>query len=102
MMDPDDWDELTAAGEAAGRAVPAIVLRYRCSGVLTWALLHRMEGEVLADLESGGEHPAWALNMIRAAAVLGYPNDDRPASFSDAAIVPIIFGQIEEAWNLVH
>jgi len=101
-MDPDDWDELTAAGEAAGRIVLEIVSRHRCAGFLTWALLHQMESEVLAELRARGEHPASALNMIRSAPVLGYPNDDRPVSFSGASIVPIIFGQIEEAWNLVH
>ena len=102
MMDPDDWDELTAAGEAAGQVVLEIVSRYRCAGFLTWALLHRIESEVLAELKAREEHTASALNMIRAAPVLGYPNDDRPASFSGASIIPIIFGQIEKAWNLVH
>jgi hypothetical protein len=102
MMAPYDWDELTEASEAADRAVREVVMRHRCSGVLTWSLLHRMEGEVLAQLEAGGEHSAWTLNMIRSAPVLGYPNDDRPVSFSNASIVPIIFGQIEDAWSLVH
>lgn len=102
MMDRDDWEELTAAGEAAGRVVPEIVMRHRCAGFLTWALLHQMESEVLAVLEARGAHPPSALNMIRSAPVLGYPNDDRPVSFSCASIVPIIFGQLEDAWNLVH
>jgi hypothetical protein len=84
-MDPDDWDELMAADEAAGRAVPEVVRRHRCAGVLTWALLHQIEGEVLAELETGGEHSASMLNMTRSAPVLGYPNDDRPVSLSSAS-----------------
>jgi hypothetical protein len=101
-MNSDDWDELAEAGEATSRAVSRIVMRHRCSGVLTWALLHKIEDEVLAELQACGEHSISTLNMIRSAPVLGYPNDDRPVSFSNAAIVPIIFGQIEKAWNVVH
>lgn len=102
MMDRNDWDELTATEDAAGQVVQKIVIRHRSSGVLTWALLHRIESEVLAELKADGEHSAWALRMIKAAPVLGYPNNDRPASFVGSSIVPVIFGQIEEAWNLVH
>jgi hypothetical protein len=98
----NDWDELTETDEAAARIVPEIVMRHRSSGYLTWALLHQIEDEVLAELKASGEHSAWTLNMLRAAPALGYPKDDRPVSFSNATIVPIIFGQIEEAWNLVH
>lgn len=101
-MAPYDWDELTEASAAAGRVVREVVLRHRCSGVLTWALLHQMEGEVLAELQAGGEHSAWMLNMIRSTPLFGYPKDNRPVSFSEASIVPIIFGQIKDAWNLVH
>jgi hypothetical protein len=101
-MDEDDWDDLAAADEAAKRAVPAVVMRYRESSALTWALLHQMESEVLAELAASGEHPDFALNMIRSAPVLGYPRDDRPASFGGAAVVPIIFRQIEKVWNTVH
>jgi hypothetical protein len=102
MMDRDDWDELTAADEAAGRAVQEIVKRYRSSGVLTWALLHQIEQEVLTELEADGKYSAWALRMIKSAPVLGYPDDDRPASFGSSSIMPIIFRQIEDAWNLAH
>lgn len=98
----NDWDELTEADEAAARIVPEVVMRYRDSGILTWALLHQIEDDVLAELKASGEHSAWTLNMLRAAPVLSYPKDNRPVSFSGAGIVPIIFGQIEEAWNLVH
>lgn len=102
MLDSDDWDDLDAAGEAAKRAVPGVVLRHRSSGTLTWALLHQMEAEVLAELVASGEHPAVVLQMIRSAPVFGYPVDDRPVSFGGASVVPVIFGQIEEVWNWVH
>jgi hypothetical protein len=101
-MDMHDWDDVKAADEAAQRAVPAIVMRYRESNVLTWALLHHMESEVLAELAASGEHPEFALNMIRSAPVLGYPSDDRPVSFGSATVLPIIFREIEKVWNRVH
>jgi hypothetical protein len=102
VMDETDWEELKAADEAAGRIVPEIVMHNRCSGILTWALLHRIENEVFAKLEASREHPQWVLNMLRSAPVLGYPIDDRPVAFSNASILPVIFRQIEKAWNLVH
>lgn len=101
-MDEDDWDDLMAADEAAGHVVCRIVPRYRCSGILTWRLLHQIEDEVLAELKACGEHSETTLNMMRAACVLGYPNDNRPVSFSSATVLPIIFRQIEKAWNLVQ
>jgi hypothetical protein len=101
-MDMDDWDDLAAADEAAKRAVPAVVMLYRETSALTWALLHQMELEVLTELAASGEHPEFILNMIRSAPVLGYPSDDRPASFGAAAVMPIIFRQIEKVWNAVH
>jgi hypothetical protein len=101
-MYADIWDELTAASEAAKRAVPEVVGRYRCSGILTWSLLRQIEAEVLAELQALDEHPDWILNMIRSAPVLGYPKDNRPVSFAKAGVVPIIFNLVEKAWNLVH
>ncbi|WP_081933884.1 DUF2471 family protein [Massilia sp. 9096] len=102
MLDESFWDELTAVGDAARRAVPEIVSRYRHEGVLTWSLLHEIEAEVLAELRALGKYEEWILNMIRAAPVLGYPTDDRPVSFANAGVVPIIFKLVEKAWKLVH
>ncbi|MFC5551746.1 DUF2471 family protein [Massilia aerilata] len=102
MINTYEWDELTAADEAANCAVSQIVMRHRHLGVLTWALLHQIEAEVLVELRASGEHSTSTLNMIRASPLLCYPKDDSPVSFGNASIVPVIFGQIEEAWNLVH
>jgi hypothetical protein len=102
MVDAGILEDLDAADEAARHAVPNVVRRYRESGVLTWALMHQIEAEVLGELEATGVHPRAALSMIRSSPVWGYPRDDRPVSFGNATVMPIIFRQIEEAWNFVH
>lgn len=102
MVDAGILEDLDAADEAARQVVPAVVMRYREAGVLTWALMHRIEAEVLDELDATGVHPKAALSLIRSSPVWGYPRDDRPASFGGATAVPIIFRQIEEVWNFVH
>lgn len=95
-------DVLFAADAAVREAVPAIVQRYRSAGVLTWALLHKIEAEVLADVAATGGHSKRILDMMRAPAALEYPKDDRPASFDGHDFVPIVFGAIEDAWRRVN
>jgi hypothetical protein len=57
---PPGWrgpmDTLIAADAAVREVLPAIVRRYRSAGVLTWALLHEIEADVLAHLASTGQH----------------------------------------------
>uniref|UniRef100_UPI003F50B1EE DUF2471 family protein n=1 Tax=Caballeronia sp. LjRoot34 TaxID=3342325 RepID=UPI003F50B1EE len=95
-------DVLFAADAAVREAVPAVVQRHRTAGVLTWALLHKIEGEVLAEVAASGNHSKRILDMIRAPDALGYPKDDRPASFVGHDFVPIVFGAIEDAWRRVN
>lgn len=95
-------DVLFAAEAAVKEAVPAVVQRHRSAGVLTWAVLHRIESEVLADVASTGKHSKRILEMLRAPAAFNYPNDDRPASFEGHGFVPIVFGAIDEAWRRVN
>lgn len=95
-------NELRAVDHAASHAVPAVVMRYREAGILTWALLHQIEAEVLAELRATGDHDVDVLNMMRSAEALGYPSDDRPASFEGKQLVPIIMGKIEKEWWRVH
>ena len=91
------------AAEAAVRdAAPAVVQRHRSAGVLTWALLHTMEVEVLADVAATGKHSKRILDMIRAPAALDYPKDEREASFEGHDVVPIVFRAIEDAWRRVN
>lgn len=101
-MDDDDWDEVNAAGVAAGEKVREVVMRHRCAGILTWALMHQLEEEVVSELSSSGAHPPWALNMMRSLPVFGYPADDRPVTFGEDSCAPFIFSRINDAWNLVH
>jgi Protein of unknown function (DUF2471) len=87
---------------AVKEEVPAVVQRHRSAGVLTWALLHRIESEVLSDVAATGKHSKRILDMLRAPAALGYPKDDRPASFEGHEFVPIVFGAIDDAWRRVN
>jgi Protein of unknown function (DUF2471) len=95
-------DVLFAAASAVKEAVPAVVQRHRSAGVLTWALLYRIESEVLADVAATGKHSKRILDMLRAPAALSYPKDERPASFEGHEFVPIVFGAIDEAWRRVN
>lgn len=102
MVDAGILEDLDAADEAARQIVPRVVMRYREVGVLTWALMHQIEDEVLQELDASGVHPKAALSMIRSSPVWGYPRDDRPATFGSEAAVPVIFLQVAKAWNRVH
>jgi hypothetical protein len=95
-------DVLFAADAAVREAVPAIVLRHRSAGVLTWALIHQIESEVLAEVAASGKHSPRMLNMLRAPAALDYPKDDRPVSFQGHDFVPPVFGAIDDAWRRVN
>ena len=92
-------DMLFAAEAAVREAVPEVVARHKSEGALTWALIHRIEAEVLADVASTGKHSKRILDMIRAPAALDYPTDDRPVSFKGHDFVPIVFKVIDEAWH---
>lgn len=95
-------EALFAAEAAVREVVPGVVLRHRSKGILTWALLHQIESEVLAEVLSTGKYSKRLLGMLRAPEALGYPNDDRPASFEGHDFAPIIFGAIADAWAKVN
>ncbi|WP_028224937.1 MULTISPECIES: DUF2471 family protein [Paraburkholderia] len=95
-------DVLFSANAAVQEVVPAVVQRHRAAGVLTWALLHKIEAEVLAQVAATGKHSMRILDMLRAPAALDYPKDDRPVSFEGHDFVPIVFGAIDDAWRRVH
>jgi hypothetical protein len=95
-------DVLFAADAAVKEAAPAVVLRHRSAGVLTWALLHRIESEVLAEVAATGKFSPRLLEMLRAPAALDYPRDDRPMSFEGHGFVAPVFGAIDEAWRRVN
>jgi hypothetical protein len=92
-------DSMIAADAAIRQALPAIVGKYRPAGVLTWALLHEIEADVLTHLASAGQHPKRILDLLRAPASLDYPRDERPASFEGRDLVPVVFQAIEEVWR---
>ncbi|AKK24747.1 DUF2471 family protein [Pandoraea oxalativorans] len=94
-------DPLFAAVAAVKDAVPAVVSRHREAGVLTWALLHQIESEVLAEVAATGAHSARMLGLLRGQAAVNYPKDDRPVSFDEHEFVPPVLGAIDEAWRRV-
>jgi len=95
-------DELLDMDEALREAAPEAVGRYRERGILTWSLLHQIEDEILDALAATGEYSDTALRMIRSAAVMNYPKDERPVSFGGAELIPVVFSEIERAWKRVH
>ncbi|MBC8641570.1 DUF2471 family protein [Caballeronia sp. EK] len=92
-------DAFYAADEALKEAVPGIVERHRSAGVLTWALLHRIESEVFSEVAATGKYNARMLGMLRAPAVLDYPKNDQPVSFEGHDVVPSVFRAIDDAWR---
>ncbi len=71
-------DQLFVADAAVKEAVPGDVNRYRAAGVLTWAILHQIKAEGLAEVAATGKYSHHLLNMLRASPALGYPKDERP------------------------
>lgn len=96
------FNDLDNAELTVKEALPAVIARHRSAGILTWALLHQIEDEVIDEVAASGECNRDTLNMLRSIPALGYPRDDRPVSFEGHGIVPSAFSLIEKAWNLVH
>jgi hypothetical protein len=95
-------DGLFSALETAKEAVPSVVLRHRAAGILTGALLHTIESEVLADISATGSHSVQLLNMLRAPAAMDYQKDERPVPFEGHDFVPPVFAAIDDAWRRVN
>ncbi|PVX85560.1 DUF2471 family protein [Paraburkholderia unamae] len=95
-------DVLFAAHAAVKDVVPVVVMRHRAAGILTWSLLHKIESEVLAEVAVSGKHSSRILDMLRAPEGLNYPKNDHPVSFEGSEFVPIIYGEIADAWRRVN
>jgi hypothetical protein len=102
MENGESMDALYAADSALKEEVPAAVSRHRATGTLTWALIHQIESEVLAEVSSTGKYSARMLDMLRSSPAMGYPSDDRPVSFDGHDVVPSVFGAIYAEWNRVN
>jgi hypothetical protein len=98
----EGMDQLFAVDAAVKEAVPAVVSRYRAGGILTWAILHQIEVDVLAEVAATGKYSHRLLNMLRASRALVYPKDDRLVSFDGHDFVPPVFGAIDDAWRRVN
>ncbi len=92
-------EEMLAAQAAVREAAPAVVNRHRRAGVLTWALLHRIESELIASVAASRQHKKRVLDMLRSAWPNTYPEDERAVSFEGHDVVPFAFTVIEEAWH---
>jgi hypothetical protein len=92
-------DAMYAADADLKAAVPAAVRRHRSAGTLTWALIHEIEAEILAEVAATGKHSARMLGMLRASPAMGYPNDAQPVSLEGHEVVPTVFGAIYAEWS---
>jgi hypothetical protein len=95
-------DAMYAADADLKAAVPAAVRRHREAGTLTWALMHKIEAEILDEVAATGKHSARMLGMLRASPAMGYPKDDRPVSLEGHEVVPTVFGAIYAEWNCTN
>lgn len=68
----------------------------RPTGVLTWALIHRIEAKVLTEIATTGEC------MLRAPVALDYPRDERPVLLEGHGLVPPALGEIDKAWRRLN
>lgn len=93
---------LQAASTAVEHAAHEVVPRHREAGILTWALLHRIASEVLAEVAATGAHDRQILGMLRIPEEMPYPKDDRPTCFDGHTLLPTVFIAIEAAWRRVH
>lgn len=87
-------NELDNIEKDAVQLIPRVVQHHREAGILTWALLHRIEREVIDEIAKSGQYRPVMLNMIRATPLMGYPNDDRPVSLVGHEILPLLFDDI--------
>ncbi|MEM5332100.1 DUF2471 family protein [Paraburkholderia sp. JHI2823] len=94
-------EAMYAADADLKAAVPEAVRRHRAAGTLTWALIHKIEAEILDEVAATGQHSGRMLGMLRASPAMGYPNDDRPVSLEGHEVVPTVFGAIYAEWNRV-
>ncbi|MGH8817131.1 MAG: DUF2471 family protein [Achromobacter pestifer] len=85
---------------AIDAALPSIISRHRAAGHLTWRLLHKIEEELINELEATGRYHPDMLHMVMASPWMGYPKTDEPINFGDSNVRAITFGAIEDAWAL--
>lgn len=95
----DEWSRFDAE---AAEIIPEVVSKHRSSGVLTWALLYRMESEIIEELAATGKFGRQILRMIKASPAMGYPTDNRRADFKGHELLPILFTDIANCWNKTH
>jgi hypothetical protein len=82
--------------------IAGIVVDRRSTGApLTWALLHMIEQQALAELRNSNLDPS-CINMIRPSLERIYPQTDQPVDFSGAALVPVAFAMIEQEFSAAH
>lgn len=91
-------EDLLAAQASVQVTTSAVVAHHRSAGVLTWNLLHHMEGEVLASLEAEG-HPEWILDMLQAPEAPEYPHGNHAVSFEKHDFIPPVFAAIDDEWR---
>jgi hypothetical protein len=91
-----------ALDEMSDEITPGVVLRHQSAGVLTWALLHQIEAEVIDEIAATGKFSKQVLRMVKSAPAFGYPTDDRPANLERHEVLPILFKDILKCWNRIH
>lgn len=102
FLDGVNMFAMDKAFQAIREIVPTVVARHRKRGTLTWALLHQIESEVVDFAVKIDDQDKDILRMMMASPMLGYPNNEQPASFDGHEVVPPIMNAIERIWRRTH
>ncbi|MFM0140138.1 DUF2471 domain-containing protein [Caballeronia grimmiae] len=91
-------DAMIALDTAIRDALPDTVARYRSASVLTRALLHEIEADLLKQLAITGHHSKWVPELIRTTPLFDDPNDEGPA-IEEYGKASMVCQAIEQAWR---
>jgi len=83
--------------------ISAIVERHRTNGdVLTWKLLHKIEGEALRALEKAGDLDRDYIRMMRSSRWGYIPRSNEPAELEEEQGLPETVSYIHQAYRICH
>ncbi|WP_442783953.1 DUF2471 family protein [Collimonas fungivorans] len=98
-----DMNEFDAVIARAKPIIQTVVARHRTEErPLTWRLIHSIEGEVLAELNSSKDLQPAYINLIKHSGVFNYPVNDDPVDFGKSSAIACAFSMIYDAFHRVH
>ncbi|AMO93988.1 hypothetical protein CFter6_1276 [Collimonas fungivorans] len=97
-----DMNEFDAVIARAKPIIYTAVARHRTEGLpLTWRLIHSIEDEVLAELNSSKDLQPAYINLIKHSGVFKYPLNDEQVDFGESSAIACAFSMIYEAYHRI-